>query len=200
MTQQEIDRAIVSVWCRKLSFIVLLEKETAIWTLGPYEHLFPFSMFEILMATWFDLFWQHIPCNERVSTLLQTQPSTSMRFPYVYKINNSTRIFRFSFPCFHPRWVIIGRQLCVAESISLIKWYWQPTVTGFCFLWKTHCVYADFIGKNNNKWPPPSLNSCLFLTEIVLEKSFCFCRKIDTTRLFSLNMKRHPAAGWLSLA
>lgn len=54
MAQEEIDRAIFQIWCRKWSFIyiALIEKRAAIWKLQQYEHLFPFSVFEILMATW----------------------------------------------------------------------------------------------------------------------------------------------------
>lgn len=40
-----------------LIYIVLLGAGDA----GPYEHLFPFSMFEKLMETSFDLYWKQVP-------------------------------------------------------------------------------------------------------------------------------------------
>jgi len=47
-----------------------------------YEHLFQFSVFQILMATWFDLFARHRPCNEKDSSFSERRPLACFGSPY----------------------------------------------------------------------------------------------------------------------
>ncbi len=67
-------------WCgiNVYTYIIMLEewKRHAL-----YEHLFQFSVFQILMATWFDLFVRHRACNEKDGSFSERRPLALFRLP-----------------------------------------------------------------------------------------------------------------------
>lgn len=115
MPQQEIDRAIFLAWCGKLSFIFLLDGGTAIWTLTPSEHPFPFSIFEILKARIFSTCLKETDsCNYRVCTFRLTGPLPFTEIPIWCKINKPTQSYELLLSTFPP-------------SVALY-YFWRETI------------------------------------------------------------------------